>query len=177
MVIRKATKEDLEGIAKVHVNSWNETYTGLMPQSYLDKRSVEGQLQYYQQTPNIEDLFNVLEIKNEVVGFVTAIPARDKDFPKREYGEIQAIYLLKKYHDQGYGGMLLDYGIAILEQKHFKYVSLWVLDTNEKAIGFYEHEGFCKDGATKEIVLDDHPLTEIRMTKKIHHYIVEEEED
>ena len=34
--IRRATIHDASGIAKVHVDSWRTTYTGIVPQEYLD---------------------------------------------------------------------------------------------------------------------------------------------
>jgi len=39
--IREATVEDAEAIAKVHVNSWQAAYQGILPDGYLAKLTVE----------------------------------------------------------------------------------------------------------------------------------------
>ncbi|MCB5266486.1 MAG: hypothetical protein LHW46_00045 [Candidatus Cloacimonetes bacterium] len=36
MNIRSVKAEDLEGIAACHIQSWRETYPGIMPQEKLD---------------------------------------------------------------------------------------------------------------------------------------------
>ena len=35
MEIRKASKEDIKGVAKVYVDGWRTTYRGLVPDDYL----------------------------------------------------------------------------------------------------------------------------------------------
>ena len=41
-------------------------------------------------------------------------------------------------------------------------IALWVLEGNERAIGFYERYGFCFDGESAEIMLGT-PRRELRM--------------
>ena len=36
IIIRNATVEDIEEVASLHVNSWHETYDGIISQNYLD---------------------------------------------------------------------------------------------------------------------------------------------
>lgn len=40
-LIREANFQDAQGIANVHVSSWIETYTGIVPESYLAELSKE----------------------------------------------------------------------------------------------------------------------------------------
>ena len=42
ITIRNAVLGDEEGIATVHVKSWQETYPGMMPQEYLDQLQITG---------------------------------------------------------------------------------------------------------------------------------------
>lgn len=44
----------------------------------------------------------------------------------------------------------------------FSDVTLWVLDSNERARRFYELAGFAPDGATKEEVMARTPVKEVR---------------
>ena len=41
IVIRPARAGDAEAIARVRVDSWRETYRGMIPQSYLDAMKLE----------------------------------------------------------------------------------------------------------------------------------------
>jgi hypothetical protein len=40
--IREASFEDLPDVARIHVQSWKETYVGLVPRDYLDGMSVSA---------------------------------------------------------------------------------------------------------------------------------------
>jgi ribosomal protein S18 acetylase RimI-like enzyme len=44
-------------------------------------------------------------------------------------------------------------------------ITLWVLQDNQRALGFYEKIGYRPDGAEKEIQLTGRSLTEIRLRK------------
>lgn len=46
MQIRKATINDAEGIAKVHVDSWRTTYKGIIPDEFLYNLSYKKELNY-----------------------------------------------------------------------------------------------------------------------------------
>ena len=37
VIIRESKFEDAPEIASVHLNSWRETYTGLLPQEFIDE--------------------------------------------------------------------------------------------------------------------------------------------
>ena len=40
-MIRRAARADVEGIARVHVQAWHESYEGLVPPEALEHYSVE----------------------------------------------------------------------------------------------------------------------------------------
>jgi len=42
IIIRKALPVNAEAVAKVHVQSWQETYRGIMEDEYLDKLSIKS---------------------------------------------------------------------------------------------------------------------------------------
>ena len=41
--IRKASKEDIKGVSRVYVDSWRNTYRGLVPDDYLDNYRTKRQ--------------------------------------------------------------------------------------------------------------------------------------
>ena len=71
-IIRESvTDQDKHGKAYVHYTAWNETYTGLMPQEFLDGRSLEKCIKNAYEYP--KNTF-VAVAKEKVVGFALYIP-------------------------------------------------------------------------------------------------------
>ncbi len=129
VLIRKAQLSDAKGIAFVHVQSWVETYTGLMPDELLAKSTIEGREKLWNQIlaePKEKVEYWVAENQNnEIVGFVSTCPGRDPTYPGM--GEVTGLYLLKKYHGQGLGANLLLKGFEVLKKNGFNSAYLWVL--------------------------------------------------
>ena len=71
MQIRKATKNDAEGIAKVHVDSWRTTYKGIIPDDLLFKLSYKNRTELWIKNIEKEDNFVVLaeNPEGEIIGF------------------------------------------------------------------------------------------------------------
>jgi hypothetical protein len=93
--IAPATPEDLPDVARVHVDSWRQTYAGLVPQSYLDSLDVAARLQKWQdifEQDRKDDLFGlfVARIGGIAVGFISFGRGRDQD--RGGLAEIFAIY-------------------------------------------------------------------------------------
>lgn len=149
------TPAEMEGRGYVHWKAWQETYTGLIDQSYLDSLSLEKQIGIARQHPE-----NTLVAKDgdRVVGFVVYGPYRWEDLPST--GEVMAIYILKEYYGQKVGYALMHTALKALSG--YGCVALWVLKGNERAIRFYEKCGFRFDGAEKTGTMG-RPVTELRM--------------
>jgi ribosomal protein S18 acetylase RimI-like enzyme len=136
--IRPARLLDAEGIAGVHVASWQETYRGIMPQRFLDARTVKDRtalwdLSLSQLSPG--QVVLVAEAPEDgIVGFVSGGPARDTDFGPG--AEIYALYVLKRYQGRGLGRALFDECRAALRQEGMERLTLLVLRANPSR-GFY----------------------------------------
>ena len=157
IIIRDYKIEDAEVKAYVHYKSWQETYTGLMNQEYLNKMSVEKCVDMAKKYDNPENTL-IAEIDGKVAGFACYNKCRAIEL--ENYGEIVAIYVLKEYHKKGIGKMLMDECLKRLSK--YNGVVLWVLDNNKNTINFYKKYGFLFDGVKKEAVLVT-PITELRM--------------
>ena len=138
--VRKATVEDAVAVARVHVLSWQETYAGIVPQSYLDALNIDTRAKYWAthlQNPDAFDIY-VGEVDGEICGIAAGDRARE---PEHGYeGEILLIYVLKAAKGKGLGRMLMREVRAFLEKKEIQRVMLWVLKDNPSR-GFYEHLG------------------------------------
>ena len=156
-IIIKPMESDSEirGKAYVHWKAWQETYTGLVDQGYLDNLTLEKctDIAFHWQN----NIF-VAKDNDKVIGFVGYGAHRDDTLP--ETGEIFAIYILKEYYDQKVGYKLMTAAIEKLSE--YGEIVVWVLEGNHRAIKFYKKCGFKFDGTTKQIKLGT-INTEMRM--------------
>jgi L-amino acid N-acyltransferase YncA len=108
--IRKAQLADAKGIAKVHIQSWRETYRGIVADEYLKNLSLTKRIRRWQEMlskPTKESWTFVSEdTKSRVVAFASAGRSRDMD-NKKFKGELYAIYILKKHQGAGLGFRLV----------------------------------------------------------------------
>ena len=149
------TSAETDGKGYVHWKSWQETYTGLIDQHYLDTRSLERCIRTAHQWP---DRILIAKDGEKVIGFTGYGPYRDDSLS--DTGEIYALYVLQEYQHQGVGYALMN--AAIQQLAAYSRLALWVLDGNEPAIRFYERCGFRFDGVSQELLLGT-PVLERRM--------------
>lgn len=154
LIVRKANVGDAEGKGYVHYQSWIETYTGLFPDEVMERLSLEKSIDNARKYP--ENTY-VAIVDNKIVGFSCYLESRDEDL--EDTGEIMAIYILKEYQGFGIGKKLME--VCYKELSQYSKLSLWVLGSNKKSVGFYERQGFVADGKTKML----HGKEVIRMVK------------
>jgi hypothetical protein len=163
--IAPATTEDLLDVARVHVDSWRQTYAGLVPQSYLDSLDVAARQQKWQEIfeqDRKDDLFGlfVARIGGIAVGFISFGRGRDQD--RGGLAEIFAIYVLKEYWGTGAGYGLYKTARAIFQDQGFPKAYLWVLDTNQRAIAAYQRwGGVLEQNRLKNHVIGGKPVREV----------------
>ncbi len=148
MRIREAVPADIPAIARVHVQSWRETYRGLMPQPVLDNLSVESRETQWTRAFEIATTKVVVaDDRGEVVGFASVGKARDEGFD----AELYTLYLLKDYQGRGLGFWLWDAARFFAEDQNARNLVLWVLETNPSR-GFYERMGGVLTGRKLESI-------------------------
>ena len=146
MIIRRARVEDAAGIARVHVNSWQTTYRGIVPDDYLDAIQLEEWRERWVDnlsTPAPNTFGHVAENEEngEVAGFVRGGTTRNPELPYR--GELYAIYTLKEYQLHGLGRHLVQSMARDLQNADMTEMLLWVFETNLASHRFYETLGGC----------------------------------
>lgn len=144
--VREALPADAEALGAVHYRAWMETYTGLIDPVYLQSMSAEKSAAMFRKQSCREIL--AAEADGRVVGFCGYGVARDADAPAG-FGEIRGIYVLRAYQRCGIGKSLLASAAEALRAQGFRKAYLWVLRENDRAIRFYERNGFQFDGAEK----------------------------
>ncbi len=140
VVVRRARPEDAEALAHLHLDVWDDAYTGLMPQRILDERREKT-------TDRVDrwrailagDHSNLLaDGPDGLVGFANAGPGRDNDVDIDL--ELWALYVRAGSWGTGVGYALFE------ETVGDRAAYLWVLAGNDRAIRFYERQGFRRDG-------------------------------
>jgi GNAT superfamily N-acetyltransferase len=162
IAVRQARAEDAKAMARIHVQSWQETYRGLMADEILDRPGfVELRERFWANALGDErysaNRVAVAERGGETVGIAMAGPAEDPDahWPVQLF----VLYVLAADHGTGAGGGLL---AAVIGNDH---AALWVADPNPRAQAFYRKHGFEPDGAKKyDSALD---IDEIRMVRHV----------
>ncbi|WJQ01145.1 GNAT family N-acetyltransferase [Geobacillus stearothermophilus] len=141
-MIRKATWVDALAIASVHVESWKTTYSGIVPDAYLETLAVgEKQTLWEKVLSQADHSVFVAEEHGRVVGFVSGGRNRASDGPAARYdGELYAVYLLKEAQGKGWGRRLVQALARDLAQKGIHSLVVWVLAANPSR-GFYERLG------------------------------------
>lgn len=141
-VVRLATPQDADAIARVHVASWRHTYADLMPASFLAGLSVTDDARRWRRTMTdvSRHLFvYVAERESEgIVGFAVGGPNHLHD--DLYAGELQAIYLDPACERQGIGTLLVRAVAKRLADLGMPSMIVWVLAANP-ARRFYEALG------------------------------------
>lgn len=144
---RKAKKLNIQELAELHVNIWEEVYRGKLDDHFLDKITVETrkkQWRKFLKNRNDRELF-LAEIKeksqSKIAGFVSCGPARDEKLKPKFPGEIYAIYVDENYWRQGIGSNLFERAKNFLQKKELYPFYLWVLKELTKTRKFYESMG------------------------------------
>lgn len=140
--IRRATEKDASAIAKVHVNSWQSIYRGSLPDAVLDSLSIEQRTKEWHERLDAGIDVWVAEVNHQIVGFASMCPSRDEDADPIKVVEISAIYLLPEFWRKGIGIKLCEPIFHAAAKNGFKEITLWVLESNTRAIKFYESIGF-----------------------------------
>ena len=154
-IIIKPMESDSEirGKAYVHWKAWQDAYSGLIDQAYLDALTIEKCTDMAFRWP---DNLLVAKDSDKVIGFAGYGVCGDDPLT----GEIFAIYILKEYYDKKIGYALMR--AALEKLSGYRKICVWVLEGNYRAIKFYERCGFQFDETRKQIKLGT-ANTEIRM--------------
>jgi ribosomal protein S18 acetylase RimI-like enzyme len=170
MQVRPAVVADATGIADVHVRSWQGAYRGLIPQPYLDGLDPAQRVPLWTRRAGGDWTTGgclVAADETGVVGFADFGPSRDADADQEQVGEVAAIYLLPRAWGTGCGRALMTAALDHLRADGYRQVTLWVLDTNDRARRFYQAAGFAADGAERVEEIGGSQVREVRYRRPL----------
>ena len=156
--------EDIEEIARAHVQSWQEAYRGQVPDAFLDSLTVASRVKMWSGVFDTDNMNALVAVEDDaIVGFTGFGPSRDDD-PELRVGEVQTIYVLQDWWGRGVGPELMKQALAHFASTGTNTVRLWALGSNERALAFYGKFGFSLDGEEKTVERPGFELHEVRLS-------------
>ena len=156
--IRRAVPGDARAIARVHVESWRSAYAGILPDRVMVEMSIDDKAAFWRrmvlragsrQAVLVASLTETGGSGSEIVGFASCAAASFA--PPGFDGEVQTLYVLPDWQEQGLGRALLHGCFQALRGAGFRSAFVWVLAQNPSRF-FYEAMGGRKVGERTEIL-------------------------
>jgi GNAT superfamily N-acetyltransferase len=150
--IRRASRHDAAAIGRVHVETWQATYAGLLPDAMLvamsDVRQSAWWSQLLQDPAEARGVFVADDRDMGVVGFGSCGPVRDPpeglpeglDGRELKVGEVYTLYVEPDFQNLGLGRKLLGALFRQLQADRCDTAILWMLAENPTRF-FYEGLG------------------------------------
>ena len=146
--IRRASRSDARAIARVHVETWQSAYAGLLPDSMLagmsDVRQAAWWTRLLGDPGEARGVFVADDQDMGVVGFGSCGLVRDKpeglDGREIRVGEVYTLYVEPDFQNMGLGRRLLDALFRQLRADGCDTAVLWMLAANPTRF-FYEGLG------------------------------------
>ena len=165
VTIRRAVAADAATVGRIHVESWNVAYRGIMPDDVIARTDLAYRTAFWAE--RIADgkwpVF-LSEENGEAVAFCQMIPTPDADDDPTRVGHITSLHVLPHLRGKGFGRMLLERVFAEFRRRGFEEVTLWVLEENWKARRFYEQCGLELDGGKRTYPRTSVPEVRYRLT-------------
>lgn len=102
-VIFPAGPADAEDLARLHVQSWRETYQGLLPDSFLGRMSVPVYARRFAASlirPGEKEATLIAADRSGLVGYAAGGPSRSK---RAGEAEVTTLYVLRTAQGHGLG--------------------------------------------------------------------------
>jgi len=158
MKIRRSTQSDIQDIAALHIESWIDSYSNVLPAEFFSEKIHRDFEQHWNEIKIQNDDIILVAEENSILGFV-AVWCRPIPF-------IDNLHVRPSQRSKKVGSALMKAVAKELINEGHKTAYLWVFEINEKAIRFYERLGglqkeqsvknvFGYDVLTKKIEWDD----------------------
>lgn len=147
--VREAREPDVPEIARIHVEAWQTSYAGIIPDDYLVRLTATGQQRQWRTSVRRRDhlhrVFVAEDVNpgaNGIAGFASCGPARHEKGSRRSPndGEIFTLYVDPDRQGEGVGRELLMRCLEVLHGENRRNAIVWVLAENQARF-FYEALG------------------------------------
>jgi GNAT superfamily N-acetyltransferase len=141
ITVRPARPDDAAGVARVYIDSWHDTYAGVLPTQLLCAMTPAGQSARWQATIRAQSREHVLVAEHETYGIVgmTSFGAA-RDGAAGFDSEVYTLYVDPNFFGQGAGKALLNAAFADLRRRGYSGCIIWAHAKNPARF-FYEAMG------------------------------------
>jgi len=139
--IRRARQEDAADVAQVYIDSWHDTYPGVLPSPLLRAMTPKGQTARWLATIGAQgrEIVLVADLARQgVVGMASLGPARDDELGFD--GEVYTLYVDPAFYGRGIGRALLKGAFMTLSKAGMSSCVIWAHARNHVRY-FYEAMG------------------------------------
>jgi len=138
--IRLARQDDAADVAQVYIDSWQDTYPGVLPSALLRAMTAKGQTTRWLAAIRAQGREKVLvaDSRHGIVGMTSLGPARDRVLGFD--GEVYTLYVDPAYFGMGVGRALLKGAFGTLRQDGMSCCVIWAHARNHARF-FYEAMG------------------------------------
>ncbi|MCP5081072.1 MAG: GNAT family N-acetyltransferase [Alphaproteobacteria bacterium] len=140
IVMRAATEQDAGAITTLHVASWQSSYRGVLPDSYLDGEAETERGAHWNETLSglgPKDLVLLAEDEQGLRGFISVYWRKEPGFD----AYLDNLHVRPGHRGGGLGRQLLAGALQRLIAQGARNLCLWAFDQNQGAIRFYERLG------------------------------------
>lgn len=141
LTVRLARPADAADVARVYIESWQDTYPGMIPHALLRAMTPKGQTARWQAAIRAQAREAVLVAENDaqgIVGMASLGPVRDRGLSFDS--EVYTLYVDPAHFGRGIGRALLTASFVLLRQRGFKSCVIWAHAKNNARF-FYEAMG------------------------------------
>ena len=137
--LRQARPSDAADLARIYIESWQDTYAGILPHNLLSAMSVKNHTARWQRQLRSQGAVIVVEDhKHGLIGLASMGSARDGSLGFD--GEVYTLYVDPGFFGQGVGRKLLHGAFAALKEHKLNSCLIWSHARNN-ACYFYEAMG------------------------------------
>jgi ribosomal protein S18 acetylase RimI-like enzyme len=146
--IRPAVESDRAAILRVHTESWRDTYRGMLPDTYLDGRMADDLAAKWAGRRLGAGLWVwVAEVEGEVVGLAACAGDGDPVL-------LDNLHVARGHRSHGLGARLLQAARRGMAERGRPRLYLTVLETNTRALDFYERAGGVRSDTIDDRIFD-----------------------
>lgn len=161
MKIREVNINDIPTISKLHKVSWQEAYKNLISEKYLNNISDNHWVAMLENGIKNNSMEGFVVLDNDII-VACAFVGKSRYIGYENDLELISIYALPDYFGKGCGHLLIKEIKKLSKENKYKKICLWVLEGNDRAIKFYEREGFLNNGETTSFEIMNKKLVELR---------------
>jgi len=158
--VRQAGTDDAPSVARIYVDSWQDTYAGIVPTRLLRALTHNGQAARWRSAIRAQGRELVLVAESDghgLVGMTSLGPARDGELGYD--GEVYALYVDPTFFGQGTGRALLRAAFTVLRGRGYTSCLIWAHAKNPVRF-FYEAMGGKLIAERVQRMMGD-PVTEV----------------